>query len=1081
MMASEMLGCIFALWATLLWAGDGPKGKPAQEEIFVLGKDLIQLLEKDPDTVILQGEKARQYLDSVKDRDRTGSPSVLVQQCQIRGELLEDQARLQIEVTVRCERDGRRPVLLGLGEGNLISASIDGGSPFLTRDSHGWTAWVEGQGQHTVAVDLQRPLVGSKSLPALVCSIPEAPVTSLELKAQRGLSDVKLSPAAPVTLRPIGDSKPQIEAALGPRGKLDLRWRWTDSQNRDAAPLLRAVSEVTATVEAGVVQLRTEVRLQVLTGSQPTCELRTSPDERVLELKPTDGSVVGWQPSVENGEQRIIIHFPEPLTGSTELIITSEVPWTGDSRTLRGITVVGAHSHRSVIALRSAAELDVAATELVNARRTESLPAALRSPRNEAAFAAYAQPFQLKLSILPRRPGTSVRTTALISPEGELASVFERWQFTVHGGKISQVDFLLPPHFEASHFIFSDAVQTVRGEQTENGRLAHVFLKRSPDEFELRLRATVPLVTARNLSKLDLPTPQNSLSELSRVYLVTGREFTLDPTPDFLASDEPVDGVLSRELSGSAQSVRGFQTRALLDRVAFRLSKIPLAIRHLSRVRITLDEDYATVNQSFEYTVAGAAIRQLRLAVPESLRGVVKLDAAPSQMAANLAEGELTVRLEGENTDPVRIQLSYRQPLAMPDPADAARSLELPLLRSLDGPCDFTEVTVVAPPSMGLQIANDTWRAVTGANNRTISKDDRTRLILRKLGDADSLSLSIVSGTVAKQASIVVDRTLIETAVGTQGEWHTRARFWVSALAVGKIRLHVPRDGRITRIRWDGKTVLARPTAEPNILELIDPIQGSLPAVMEVETEGAERSPRSAWASYIWEAPTLHGEVAWGRVFWQLVLPDGLVVLRCPAKYSDENQVRWRESPLSVAPRYEEADLERWLTGSTPSSFAPFSGGRLLFSRLMSVEPISIQCANRPVLVLISSGFVMLVGFLVVASPRRVKIGILFGAMILTSTFGVFEPVAALASARSAALGALLVVVAGAVHSWMLRRSAPRRTVFPEAAQLAKTQGASARGTSDFVLGTPAPDASSGSVEPKTTAPRLAARSSSGR
>ena len=179
------------------------------------------------------------------------------------------------------------------------------------------------------------------------------------------------------------------------------------------------------------------------------------------------------------------------------------------------VTVLGAHSHRSVIVLRSAAEFDVAATELVNARQTEGVPAAQRSPRNEAAYAAYAQPFQLKLSILPRRSGTSVRTTAVISCDGESASVAERWQFTIHGGKISQVDFLLPQHFEASQFIFSDTVQTVREEQTGKGRLAHVFLKGSPEEFELRLRTTVPLVTARSLSKLDLPVPRDSVSMMS--------------------------------------------------------------------------------------------------------------------------------------------------------------------------------------------------------------------------------------------------------------------------------------------------------------------------------------------------------------------------------------------------------------------------------------------------------------------------------------------------------------------------------------------------------------------------------------
>jgi hypothetical protein len=827
-----------------------------------------------------------------------------------------------------------------------------------------------------------------------------------------------------------------------------------------------------------VIQLRTELRLEVFGGSLPTCELRTSPDERVLDLRPTDGSVVGWQPSVEHGEQRIIIHFPEPLVGRTELLITSEVPWTDDSRTLRGITVLGAHSHRCVIALRSAAEFDVAATELVNARRTESLPAALRSPRNEAAFAAYAQPFQIKLSILPRRPGTTVRTTALLSCDGDVATVIERWQFTVHGGKVAQVDFLLPQHFDASHFVFTDTVQSVREEQTDKGRVARVFLKGSPDELELRLRATVPLVIARNLTKLDLPTPLNSVSELSRVYLAGTPDFAIDPTPDFHASDEPLDAALSRELNGSAQSARGFQTRALLDRVAFRLSRSPPQLRHLSRVRATLDDDYVTVAQTFEYADARAANRELRLAVPESLRGSVTIDAQSAQTVMNSRDGEFTVRLEGEAPDPLRIQLNYRQPLLTPEPGGGPHALLVPLVRALDGPCDFTEVTVVAPPGLIVQASGDEWRTITGSAARTNSKTDGVRLVVRKLGDADTLPLTIAAGTVAYQSGTVVDRALVETVVGTEGEWHTRARFRVAA-ATGTLRLHVPRGGRITRIRWDGNSILARPAAAADALELINPVPASFPGILDVEAEGSEQSARAAWPSHLWEAPALLGEVAWGRVFWQLTLPDGLVVLRGPARYTDENLVRWRESPLSVTPRCDDADLERWLTGSEQSNSAPHAGGRLLYSRLLSIEPISVQCGNRPMLVLLSSGCVMFFGLVVVASPRRVKIIVLLGVATLISAFAVLEPVAALACARSSFLGLVLVVIAGAVHAWMLRRATPRRTVFPEPGQLAKSQGSSARSSVEFALGQSTPDAGPVPLEPKTTAPRLATRSSS--
>jgi hypothetical protein len=1078
-MIATMLGYSLALLATLGWASDDPKGKPVQDEVFVLGKDLIQLLEKDPDAVILVGEKARQYLESAKDRERPGAPAVLVQQCQIRGELFEEQARIHVEVTVKCERDGRRPVPLGLSEGNLVSASIDGASPYLTRDGQGWTAWVDGPGQHTISVALERPLAGSKSLPALVCTIPEAPITSLELKSLRGVTEVKLAPPAPVTVRPVGEVKSQIESALGPRKKLDLRWRWSDGQAREVAPLFQAASDVAASVEAGVIQLRTELRLQVRRGSISTCELRISPDERVLDLRATDGSTPGWQTSVESGEQRIIIHFTEPLTASSELVLTSEVPWTGDSRTLRGITVLGAHSHRSVIAIRAAAEFDVAVIEAVNARRTESLPQSLRSPRNEVAFAAYAQPFQLKLSILPRRAGTSVRTTAMVARGGELASVFARWQFTVHGGKVSQVDFLLPPNFEAGQFIFGDTVQTVREEQTENGRVAHVFLKGSPDEFELRLRATVPLATAANLSKLDLPAPQKSVSEFSRLYLIGATDLTLEPTSEFQASNELLDAALLRELAGPSQTVRGFQTRGLLERVAFRTTQSPPRNHHLTRIRVTLDESCATVNQVFEYSATGTPPRERGFAIPDSLRGAVTLDAMPGQSVANSASEQLTVRLESENSEPLRVQWVYRQPLVAPDAGDRPHPLVIPLLRAIDGSCDSTDVVVAGPAAWIVRVAEDDWRHVPSAAASPSTTGDGARLVVRRLGGAETLPLELSAGSIASQPGTMVDRAIIQTIVGAGGEWHTRARFRIAA-ATDRLHLRVPRGGRITRIRWDGTTIAARSLSEPESVELVDSLHTRVPGILEVEADGSA-PPARALSSLAWEAPALLGDVSWSRVFWQLTLPDGLVVLRDPANYGDENRVRWHESPLSRGPRCDEAELERWLTGSVASDAASPTGERLLYSRLLTVEPISVECVNRLLLVLLASGSVMLVGLMMVASPRRVRIVGSLCVLVALLGFSAVEPVAALACARASWLGFVFVAVASGAHTWQLRRSAPRRTVFPEAAQLAKTQGASGRGGAEFALGAPVADMRLGSVEPKTTPPRLAARSSSGR
>src|SRR4029453_4074572 len=154
-----------------------------------------------------------------------------------------------------------------------------------------------------------------------------------------------------------------------------------------------------AAVEPEGIQIKTELRIQSLRGGQQTIELRNSPEERVFHLQTTDGKVVGWQSTVEGGVQRVLLDYPEPLVGTSELLITSERPWSSGTGSVRGWVVHGAYSHLSVVALRSVPALDVAVTAMENAQVTETLPATLRSPRNEGAFVSYSQPYTLTLSI----------------------------------------------------------------------------------------------------------------------------------------------------------------------------------------------------------------------------------------------------------------------------------------------------------------------------------------------------------------------------------------------------------------------------------------------------------------------------------------------------------------------------------------------------------------------------------------------------------------------------------------------------------------------------------------------------------
>jgi hypothetical protein len=1057
-------------------ADDSTKGS-RQEEVYIVGKDLLQLLEKDPEAVILVGESARKYMESAKLSGQGATASVIVQQCEIRGELFEELARLRVEITARNDSEAPRPMPIALSEAILISVSVDGGPPFLTRDNQGWVVWVEGRGKHSVVAEVQLPIIGSKTLASLACGIPEAPITSLDLMSRRPVGDVRVTPAAAVTMRQTAELTPRIEVALGPRNKLDLRWRWEAQGNGDTAPLLRAKSQVTAEVEPEGIQIKTELRIQSLRGGQQTVELRNSPDERVLDVQTTDGKVVGgWQTSVEGGVQRVLLHYTEPLSGTSELVINSERPWTAGKGTIRGWVVHGAYSHWSLVALRSVPELDIAVTGMENAQPTEMLPATLRSPRNEAAFASYAQPYALALSILPRRAHTTVRSSVGVSYGEELSSIAARWQFTVHGGKISQVDFLLPAHFQADHFLFSDSVLAIRQEETPGGRLAHIFLRGTPDEFEVRLRAAIPLPAARNLVKLELPSPRDTQSELSRLYLAGTPDIDLDPTPNLLPVNGSSDDALVRELVGTGGSFHAFECRSLLDQVAFRLSKSAAVLWYQTHVQLRFDEESALVHQTFDFAAQGAPPRQLRFEIPQPIRGAVRTESAPIGSSSDVGSDDLVVRLGPQPADPLRVQISYRSPYSQRAASDSS-NIVVPLVRVANAQCELTEVAISAPRHIHLRVEGDGWQTLSAANSQRTVKMEDARWLLRRAGPASRLELNKSDVSWLPQAATVVQRVWHETIVDSQGQWRTRSRFVLTESDPSRLRARIPPDGRLTRVRCNGQVIPVRPGPATDTVELLATVPGETPVVLEMELDGTAPIRTPTWGRLVWDVPVLLGDVVWGKVFWQVELPEGMAVLRGPAGYSDENDTRWRDASLRLTPRQDENSLERWLTGSTELRVAAASGQRLLYSRLLSTGPLQMTVVSRWLLVLFSSSLVMVIGLSLVALPQRGKLLLVIAVILATTILAATEPQAATECARSAGWGLLLAVLAGVSHVLLTRRRTNKQSVFPQPAQLANVRVSSSRGSTDSDLN--AGELPVSAAGPAGAGPRLAASSSS--
>jgi hypothetical protein len=274
-----------------------------------------------------------------------------------------------------------------------------------------------------------------------------------------------------------------------------------------------------------------------------------------------------------------------------------------------------------------------------------------------------------------------------------------------------------------------------------------------------------------------------------------------------------------------------------------------------------------------------------------------------------------------------------------------------------------------------------------------------------------------------------------------QGRWRTRSRYVVTEAE--HVAVQISQKSRLTKVRWNGQSVLVRPRSDRDTFDLLDVAATQTPGLLEIETDSVDSVGPVAWDNLALDVPALLGSLATSKIFWQIDVPDGISVVRGPDNYGDENEWRWRGRSLRMTARMDEDNLERWLTGTAEPRVPVASRQRLLYSRLISHGRLELTIASRWLLVLTSSGLVMLIGLCLVALPRRGILPFLFAIATAAVFFASVEPLAAAACLSSAGWGLLLSAFAGASHVALMRRRLSGSSVFPEPAYLASTRGSS--------------------------------------
>jgi hypothetical protein len=216
----------------------------------------------------------------------------------------------------------------------------------------------------------------------------------------------------------------------------------------------------------------------------------------------------------------------------------------------------------------------------------------------------------------------------------------------------------------------------------------------------------------------------------------------------------------------------------------------------------------------------------------------------------------------------------------------------------------------------------------------------------------------------------------------------------------------------------NGRTVSRRRLDADQLLTIdLTPTPPS-PFVVEIWHE-YERRPEVGELTFL--APQVLGSAGARRGFWQLVLPADEHVVMDQGRLSPDVRWRWQGLRFGRSSRLSQAELEQWI-GASSQPELPEAVNTYLFSSFGSLDQLQVHTATRRMLLLASSGLVLVVGLLLLYFPafRHPAVLLVAGVAIAASVF--WSPSLALIFAQAAVSGLFC-----AMFALLLRRLYGRR------------------------------------------------------
>ncbi len=743
-----------------------------------------------------------------------------------------------------------------------------------------------------------------------------------------------------------------------------------------------------------------------------------------------------------------IVQFTEEQQAPVTVQLSTEQPIGLESGTtveLAGFEVMGAVRQYGDIALEVADDWQARWELGRNVRQVDvtDLAASLQQAGHTAAFQYDGQPWSLGIRVAARQARVHVVPKYEVQYSPDEARLTLRLNYQVSGARVFEFRVglagweLVSGSLESAGLVDQDRMFV--GEHTLVMPLAQAATPRAEVSLTLR-RAIGP-----NQTRIELPLPvpiANSVGAGDVILRTTnGFELRADLQNSSGLSAAPVTESIDERSGSNGNELR---LRSMLPEPVIVVDRVQRSREVTTEVTsvIEISATEAAIEQLLTYDVLHEPLDMLLIEtpiesplepgafevvlLPPTNEGEDETDPAGTPLKLNepfaganspeeLAANQLRIALPAPQLGTFKVAVRYTAP--RPENA-AANEWDIPLVRPVDGTISDWKASVHGPRSASIAL-NDksvetSWKAILPADGPEPPSSSYDFA-----SEVAEIVLPIVLSPVetSPTTATTIDRVWLQSWFGGNVRQDRVAFRFRTAASQATIELPPQTGAADVEVLVDGKPAENLSQAAGRIVVRVDLGAGNNDSrrgnetAHTLEVRSREQINEALVTRHRLTPPQLLGTKSLCQVYWQIVLPGDVHVIRSPGRMTPAGEWQWLGSFWGRRPQLAQEDLEEWAGASNQMAPAE-EHNQYLYTGISPAVSVELITAPRWLIVLVASSVVLTMGLLWIYVPLTRSRWFVAALACVLAGLAVAFPVPAVLLAQASVLGVVVAFLA---------------------------------------------------------------------